>query len=285
MGSTFSKWESPTAGVPQGTLLGPVCFLLHINDLHTDTSNVKYVDDTTIWESCNIDGANSKIQAAADQAATWSSQNNMLLNTDKTKEMSIYFGRKPPQITPIHIAGKAIHTVHVFKLLGVMINDKLTWNDHVEFMVSKASRRIYFLCLLKRAGIPPLDIVAVYCSIIRSVLEYASEIWHPGLTQEHTHAIEHIQKRAMDIAFPDISYAEALTEAKIETLEQRRTNLCRKFFQNISDPCHKLNYLLPTQRKNLKLRHSRKFQTPKIRTDRIKHSPVFYGLFNFQDKI
>ncbi len=282
-GQVTSQWATMNAGVPQGTLLGPVCFLLHINDLQTEVESVKYVDDTTVWEACNSSGQNSKIQLAADQAVQWSTRNNMILNTDKTKEMLVNFGRKTPSFPPIQVDGQNIESVRSFKLLGVIFNNKLTWTDHVESICSKAARRIYFLCLLKRAGLPPSDIVAVYCSVIRSVLEYACEIWHPGLTQEHTKTIEHIQKRALDITFPCTPYSEALTISGLESLEKRRESQCKKFFTDLSKPEHKLHHLLPELKPDRNLRHTRKFNTPKIRTNRMKHSPIFYGLYNFQD--
>ena len=65
IGSTLSEWSSMNAGVPQGTLLGPSTFLLHINDLKTDCHSIKYVDDTTIWEACNKNGDDSHIQHVA----------------------------------------------------------------------------------------------------------------------------------------------------------------------------------------------------------------------------
>ncbi len=81
-----------------------------------------------------------------------------------------------------------------------MINNKLTWHDHVEYISSKASRRIYFLCIPRRAGKPPTDIIPVYTSVIRSVLEYACEVWHSVLNKEQSDTLEHLQKRALRIA-------------------------------------------------------------------------------------
>ena len=94
IGKTFSDWEDVNAGVPQGTLLGPSTFLLHINDLQTDCHSVKYVDDTTIWESCDRKGVLSQLQTAANQTISWCNDNNMKINTHKTKEMLVDFSKK-----------------------------------------------------------------------------------------------------------------------------------------------------------------------------------------------
>ena len=282
IGSTFSEWSEINAGVPQGTLLGPSTFLLHINDLKTECNSIKYVDDTTIWESCDKNGNNSKIQNAANQTYEWCQSNNMKINIDKTKEILIDFSRKPHAINPITLNDKNIETVSSSKLLGVIINDTLTWGDHIDYICGKAAKRLYFLRLLKRANIPALDIVHVYCSTIRSLLEYACEVWHPGITKQQCDNVELIQKRALKVAFPNLSYAEALKAGNIQTLVDRRNDRCRTFFTAICDPKHKLHNLLPPKNKLTHLRSRRQFTLPRVRTTRLKRSPIFHGVFNFQ---
>ena len=282
LGSTKSCMAHLKAGVPQGTLLGPVAFIYHINDLSTVCNTVKYVDDTTVWESCDTCGSNSKIQTAANQAGMWSNKNNMQLNIDKTKEMTVYFGHKPLQINPVTLDGQVVDSVQEFKLLGVLINDKLNWKNHLDYVCSKASSRMYLLILLKRAGRPPEDIVRVYTSIVRSVLEYASEVWHPALTKEQTHAIEHLQQRALSIAYPDMNYEDALKITQLDRLSERRKKSCARLFCNMKKSSHKLNYLLPPLRDDLRLRKVKKYELPKVRTERLKRSPINYLLFNCQ---
>ena len=92
--------------------------------------------------------------------------------------------------------GNQIETVGVMKSLGVIFNKDLTWHDHVLNITAKASPRLYFLCMLKRAGVSSTDIHQVYISIIRPLPEYACEVWHPGLTGQLSQQIEHIQKSA-----------------------------------------------------------------------------------------
>ena len=162
--------------------------------------------------------------------------------------------------------------------MGVVFNSRLTWSSHVDYICGKAAKRIYLLCLLKRAGRPPNDIVSVYKAIIRSVLEYASEVWHPALTVEQSNQLEHIQKRSLYIAHPDLDYDDALCEYNLDTLKQRRINKCKCFFIEICKPSHKLNYLLPDKNESRKLM----YRLPKVRTERFKKSPINYCLFNFQ---
>ena len=154
----------------------------------------------------------------------------MKINTDKTKEMIIDFSKTASNIEPILMNDSKLEQVSHTKLLGVIINDSLTWNDHVEYICCKAAKRLYFLRLLKRANISPFDIVHVFCSIIRSLLEYACEVWHPSLTLQQSHKIELIQKRALKIAFPNIPYEKNLLECKIQTLSSRCEDRCKQCF-------------------------------------------------------
>ncbi len=71
----------------------------------------------------------------------------MQLNTDKTKKIRIYFGKKLLELLPIITNNNKIDCVSVFEWLGLMINNHLTWSDHVDYICEKMSHRIYFLCL------------------------------------------------------------------------------------------------------------------------------------------
>ena len=280
--SCQSDWTSSNAGVPQGTLIGPVAFLLHINSLHTDCNDVKYVDDTTVWESCSSDGGDSKLQGAADDVLQWTITNNMSLNVDKTKEMIITNTREDPDLQPLTLLGQPVERVDTFKLLGIHLSNKLSWKDHVAKTVAKASKRLYFLCLLKRAGLAPPDIIKVYVAMIRSILEYGCEIWHPGLTKQSAKELEHVQKRALRIALPHLSYEEALSVSGLSDLVTRRETNCKSFLDKMSKSSHVLHrHLPPRKTSDHNLRAMSMFHLPAVRTERAKKSPIFYGLFQF----
>ncbi len=282
IGNVTSSWSHVRSGVPQGTLLGPVCFILHINDLKTDCKHIKYVDDSILWECCSCTGEDSIMQTSADQAVHWTLENKMTLHCDKIHEAIIYFGHKPHNLKPIIMGGKEVHQVTTFKSLGLIFNDKLTWHDHIDAICSKASQRIFSIILLRRAGRPPKDLVDIYCSTIRSVLEYAAEVWHPGLTKHQSECLEHIQKRILKIVYPDLDYECAMSISGLETLYIRRENICRSFFKKICRDDHKLHYLLPKPT-NIKTRSKNEYQMPLVKTERNKNSPINYCLFRFQE--
>ncbi len=178
----MSEWTQVKGGVPKRTLLGPLGFICHINDLTNVCDTVKYVDDSTIWEVCDRKGEDSQIQLATNQTIEWTEKKLMEANTDKAKDMVIYYRKRELKAPPIVMNVYEIERVSTSKLLSVILNDTLTWGDHVDYICRKPSVRLYFLTHLKRAGYSSPDIVDICAAITRSVLEYACEVWHPGLT-------------------------------------------------------------------------------------------------------
>ena len=161
---------------------------------------------------------------SANEAGDWAHSNRMILNCDKTKEMLICFARKPPTVPPIRLDNVMIERVQYAKLLG-------KWQKHVDYVCCKGSQRLYFLRMLKRAGVEPNDIVRIYKCLVRSVLEYACQVWHTGLTAQQPDQLEAIQRRALCIAHPDKSYRVALGLTKLYTLQDRRAAQAKAFSQ------------------------------------------------------
>ena len=161
--------------------------------------------------------------------------NRMILNTDKTKEMVIYFGKRivKDEIKVTCIQTVAIERVDTFKLLGVIFSSDLTWGKHVDYIVTKASRRLYVIYQLIRAGIPVADAIVVYCSLIRSILEYACQVWHCGLTKSQSDDIENVQRRCLRIIFRELSYKDALQITELDLLSIRREKSVIKLFNEI----------------------------------------------------
>ena len=206
----------------------------------------------------------------------------MRLNNKKTKEMILHFGRRfaIDAIPNLVASGSNIERVNEFKLLGVIVRSDLNWTSHVKYMVSKASKRIFVICTLVRSGIPVADIIAVYCSLVRSVLEYASPVWHCGLTKLLTREIENVQKRCLKIIFPVLSYNDALKISGLERLSDRREKAAHELFKEIKKPGHVLNELLKVKT-NANLRITRDvypYKIPRPKTSRLGRSLIVYGL-------
>jgi hypothetical protein len=283
VGNLYSDWTTLKGGMPQGTWLGPYVFLILINDLNTIMATFKFVDDVTLTEI--IDQSNtSQMQLAADQIAKWSHQNLMIVNTKKTKEMLI--GRvaenPPPQIK---FNAGPVDRVTSFKLLGIIITDNLSWENHVNAVCAKAGTRLHFLKLLKRSSLTFDDLLLYYKSIIRPVIEYACPVWQSGLTLDQRGRLESIQRRALHIISGSLDYELNCALYDIETVDTRLDILSRQFFVRISNSADCLNHLLPPERPAEvieSLRRANKLPGILCRTARYSKSFLPHALNNYQ---
>ena len=184
IGEAFSDLLPVNAGVPQGTKLGPILFLIMINDLSIltpETNLWKFVDDVSISECLNKNSGAS-IQSTLDTVSSWASMNLMKLNAKKCKELRVCFFKATPQLPPLRIDGQVLETVRSHKVPGLVIQDNLKWNDENTCMiVSKASKRLHIIRVLRRGGVSAADLLVIYVALVRSVLEYCCVVWHNAL--------------------------------------------------------------------------------------------------------
>ena len=112
-----------------------------------------------------------------------------------------------------------VECVKSYKLLGVYIDNDLKWNSHIDYIVKKkSSKKLHSLRLLKRSVVEPENILKVYLSTFRPVLEYAILIWQ-SIPDYLSDRVESIQRRALRIIYPEAeSYDQSLRVAKLETL-------------------------------------------------------------------
>jgi len=115
-------------------------------------------------------------------ANLWVSQNDIKINTNKTKEL-IFGPWGQHNLTPLETGQGIIERVHQFKLLGVYLDSTLSWTTHIDYMyiTKTATKRLYFLKILKRAGLSPDHLLHYYTAVIRPVLEHCCCVWHHNI--------------------------------------------------------------------------------------------------------
>ena len=141
--------------------------------------------------------------------------------------------RIKPDLPALLVNNRPLDIVSVHKVFGITLCNTLTWNDHVNVIFTKAAKRLYILRLLKRAGIPPKDLVNVYFALGRSVLEYCCVTWATNIPAYINDKIERVQKRALRVLFPEKHYSDALSCANVTRLDVRREEPCLKVWHNI----------------------------------------------------
>jgi hypothetical protein len=191
-----------------------------INDLDIDNHGIwKYVDDTTTSEIVHKDAACSNAQNIPNKVMSWSSENIAQLNPDKCKELRISFFNQPRAFDPVVVDGKELDVVDTVELLGVTLTNQLTWNHHIEKVIKKASKRLYFLVQLKRAKLPIEDLVLFYITCIRFVIDYAIPEFYCSLPQYLKSELVRLEKRALSIITPGQDYQTAAKMLNVKPLQ------------------------------------------------------------------
>ena len=238
-------------GVPQGTVLGPLLFIIMVNENWDPTSRIyKYVDDTTIAVAYKP-GETPPIQEILQRVSEWTKVNNMKINPNKCAVLSYKFNEKPVTLPPLTIDDSQLSLVSSVSLLGAKLSNDLKWTLNTKNIITKCNAKLYMLSKLKAFKVARQDLVKIWTTFIRPIAEYVAPLWHSSLTIVERVKIERLQKRALRIimgsGYP--GYDNALDVLNLPTLKARREELTRKFAMNLLKST-KHRKLLPGKRDN-----------------------------------
>ena len=165
-----------TSGVPQGLVLGPILFLIYINDLPVDISlQVRIFDDDTAL-CVIIEGVNDgqTLQKDLDKLALWEARWDMEFNPSKCQVVQVTGSKKPIQFN-YRLHCHVLKTVTCAKYLGVDVSSGLTWNSHIDRATGNANKTLGFLKRNIKSKMPRI-IETAYNTLMRPQVEYASAV-------------------------------------------------------------------------------------------------------------
>jgi hypothetical protein len=195
-----SEKQLITCGVPQGSVLGPSLFLLYVNDMPNASKVLKailFADDTNLFYSGNnIKNMCDVVSKELMHLNQWFIVNKLSLNVSKTNFM-IFSNRNVAGDYRIKIDGSNIERVFVTKFLGVHIDAKLSWKNHIDSIKTKISKNVSIMYRVKYL-LDSKALYALYCSLILPYLNYCCEIWGNNFHTRLEPLIK-LQKRAMRI--------------------------------------------------------------------------------------
>ena len=168
-----------------------------------------------------------------DDLSRQSSDEGFQLNEFKCKELRNSFTNNNLTFNPILLNGKPLEEMTSAKLLGLNISSDLRWNVHVLELGKKASCRLYFLRQLKRSQVKTEELMLFYITCIRCILEYACPAFHLALPSYLSEDLERLQKRALWIIYPGLSYNQALQFSGLAPLFKRREYISSKLFNEV----------------------------------------------------
>ena len=287
-----SEWASVSAGVPQGSVLGPLFFLIYINDLTENiASGIKlFADDTSLFSVVETENETAQaLNSDLEKIRTWAWQWKMKFNADKTEEVLFSCKRNKPTHQTLKLGSSDIIAKIEHKHLGMILDSKLNFQSHIREVIVKARRGIGMIRYLsKYVSREVLDVI--YKLHVRPHLDYGDIIYHkfdPEMRFTFTQRIEQTQylaALAVTGTWRGTNRQRLFNELGWESLYHRRwyRRLCHLFSLVKSKSPEYLYSELPQERQlRYCLRNPMSFEQPVTRTARFASTYFHNALFEW----
>ena len=265
---TTSSIREVSTGAPQGCVLSPVLYTIYTNDIrspHDSVNLIKFADDTAIV-GLITENDESLYHNVVKDFTEWCDVNFLELNVTKTKELIVDFRKQKRQNEDLKIKDVPIQQVDTYKYLGVTINNKLTWDDHLEVVAKKVRQRMFSLYKLNKFGVNKNIINLFYKAVIQNLLAYAITCWEGNMTAKLKRRLDSIIKKASKVTHTTLPHLD-------ELFQQRCLSKVEKIMTDTTHPLHN-NYVKSTR--------SGRLLSIRARTERYKNSFVPYSVRLFQ---
>ena len=274
-----STLRNVQTGVPQGSTIGPLLFLIYVNDLPRVSDKVAFTlfaDDTVLTaHSSNLQQAALTVQRVLADIAAWCKNNKLTLNANKT-EYVIYGTKirksKAPQIS-LSIDGATIKEVEAYKYLGTTLDSTLTAKSQLSRLNQTLALKLKTLRKM-RNFISENTALLLYKTTILPIIDY-NDIIYSLLTQQQALKLQRIQNRALRTIYRDrqLNTQELHDKAKIDQLATRRNiHLLALMYRRTKEP----DYVDLTNRRT-RTADGITLRVPRPKTNRLIKAPIFAG--------
>ena len=234
-----STLQPISCGVPQGSVLGPLFFLVYVNDVQNAVGEcgIKlYADDTVLYQSgVNGEDAGGKLQTCVDRFKYWCDKNVLTINAAKTKIMSFTSRSKVKKCknTDVRVDGEKLKLVPSFKYLGLTLDSTLNFSQHIAQVIRLVCHKMILLARLKKY-LREETALLIYKTMILPYFDYADVIFHKANMKE-LDKLQKLQNKCLRICLNRdrrFNTERAHTLSKVPFLKDRRTAHVRNFMYN-----------------------------------------------------
>ena len=196
----YSNWLPVTSGVPQGSILGPLLFLVFVNNMPdyvcSDSKLALFADDSKLYRTLESPRSQSLLQQDLDGLYKWSLDSNMTFNLSKCKALHVSKKKSPSVYLPYRLANDNLECASLITDLGISISCDLQWKYHIRKMITGANRKLGLIKRVCRLITNRYTRKILFCAlVVRPRLEYCSSLWSPSVIKYRA-LIENVQRRA-----------------------------------------------------------------------------------------